>query len=164
MKYPVASDVQVRDILSTRWGLVYVAALVGVIVTTYQFVEFLSSNATESAAPAWLTVFLLIFLLLNFVAVYQLSRRHMLWAVSRTGSLVLISLSAMIVSMMILDISTSAGINQSPFLRTLGAVFTGFLFAEITAIGAFLATLAIHGTGGDGESPEEQVLGDDLDL
>jgi hypothetical protein len=163
MEYP-GSDVRFLDVISTWPGRIYVGVLVGLTTGLFGASTRMPPDAGEPQLSVALSVAMFAFLVATGVTAFYLPRPHLLWILSRNVLAAVVAFVLAVAAMWFLGITTTAGIYGTPFLRLLLSSVTALLLAEALTVIAFVLASLLRGAGGNGKTPEERVLDDDLDL
>lgn len=151
-----------RAVLSTWPGRFYVGLLIGLTVGVWQMTDYIGSEPTTTSG--WLSVSVITLAVGLVAAAYFFSREHLMWTLKANLNAGIALFAIYFVWALATGVSGLQGILDSPGLRLMLAAFFALATAEIATIIAFVIVVLTRGFGGDGESPEEQILDDGLDL
>jgi hypothetical protein len=159
-----AADVEVEHALATWPGRLYVGVLVGMVGGFFRASGQTDPTTPAATLPAGLSVLLLALFVSLGVTAFFLSRSHLVYFLLRNVVAAVAVFGLTVAAMTVVGVTTTAGIYGSPPLRLLLSTVTALLVAEVLTVGVFLLVVLLRGAGGNGKTPEEKVLGDDLDL
>jgi hypothetical protein len=163
MDHP-GSGVRFTDVISTRAGRFYAGALVGLTVGFFRGSAGVPSGAEPPTLSVALSVAMVAFLVVLGVMAFYLPQAYIVWILLRNALAAVAVFCLTVLSMMLLGVATPAGIYETPLLRLLLSSVSALLLAEALTLCILLVVMFTRGAGGNGETPEEQVLDDDLDL